>query len=459
MSVRSDYFPIQVVFCPVCPEYILKDRAVFHFWVIQTHSAMTQPAKLLSILSLVFAPFSAILAQDEGFIYGTITTYDNEVYEGPIRWGKEEVYWIDVFNASKEENPNLRYLSDDQKNDLQRSTSPFAIYSNCGDRRVEWFGKNNRSFSWGGYTHQFSCRFGDIKKIRPKRGSDVEIEMQNGLKFDLSGSGYNDVNTKVSVIDKEIGQIDVNWDRIARVEFKKTPSKLANTFGQPVFVTVTTFDGSFTGSLQWDHEERLSTDKIDGDTDDGRVSIELGKIKSIERIQNRSKITTESGRVLELSGTNDVNSENRGIIITQANGTMVDIPWREFRKLTVEKGKSGVLKGYDDFKNQKDIQAKVKSTKSKTSSGKTVIDLDEEYGFEMIQGRDGELEYSIPVASIKKMSPKGSSATEIELKSGEKLNLKDSQDLGKLNQGVLIFTSTDKPEYLPWNEVEEIELN
>jgi hypothetical protein len=286
----------------------------------------------------------------------------------------------------------------------------------------------------------------------------VEIEMQSGVKFDLSGSGYNDVNTKVSVIDKEIGQIDVNWDRIARVEFKKTPSKLANTFGQPVFVTVTTFDGSFTGTLQWDHEERLTTDN-DGDTDDGRVSIELGKIKSIERIQNRSKITTESGRVLELSGTNDVNSENRGILITQANGTMVDIPWREFRKLTVEKSKSGILKGYDDFKNQKDIQAKVKSTKSKTTSGKTVIDLDEEYGFEMIQGRDCELEYSIPVASIKKMSPKGTTSTEIELKSGEKLNLKDSQDLGKMNQGVLIFSSTDKPEYLPWNEVEEIEIN
>ncbi len=36
---------------------------------------------------------------------------DNKSYEGPIRWGKEEVYWNDIFNAAKSKNQNLRYLS------------------------------------------------------------------------------------------------------------------------------------------------------------------------------------------------------------------------------------------------------------------------------------------------------------------------------------------------------------
>ena len=51
-------------------------------------------------------------AQDQGFIYGTVYTEDGDKYTVPIRWGKEEVYWSDMFNASKRENKNLDYLTD-----------------------------------------------------------------------------------------------------------------------------------------------------------------------------------------------------------------------------------------------------------------------------------------------------------------------------------------------------------
>ena len=58
-------------------------------------------------------------AQDDGFIYGKISTIDGESYTGQIRWGKEEAYWSDQFNGTKEDNDAYKYLSRDDRDRLR----------------------------------------------------------------------------------------------------------------------------------------------------------------------------------------------------------------------------------------------------------------------------------------------------------------------------------------------------
>ena len=41
-------------------------------------------------------------AQDDGRIYGRITTVDGGKLEGYIRWDKNEASWVDILNGSKE---------------------------------------------------------------------------------------------------------------------------------------------------------------------------------------------------------------------------------------------------------------------------------------------------------------------------------------------------------------------
>ena len=55
-----------------------------------------------TILLLVATAFSATAQNDQVFIYGKLTTIDGETYQGQIRWGKEEAYWTDLFNGTKE---------------------------------------------------------------------------------------------------------------------------------------------------------------------------------------------------------------------------------------------------------------------------------------------------------------------------------------------------------------------
>ncbi len=52
-----------------------------------------------------------------------------------------------------------------------------------------------------------------------------------------------------------------------------TPHKLEDKFGEPLYGTVETYDGTYSGYIQWDHDERIATDKLDGDAEDGKMSI------------------------------------------------------------------------------------------------------------------------------------------------------------------------------------------
>jgi hypothetical protein len=387
---------------------------------------------------------------------------DAKVYEGPIRWGKEEVYWNDIFNAAKVRNENLRYLSNNEREDLDERQ--FYHRHDGGDSWGRW-ASNTFAWRWDDnnydrdYTHQFSCQFGEIKSLKPQGSKWVDVELQNGMKFELSGDGYNDVGLDIRVIDSELGDIEIYWNRIEQIEFINTPAKLANRFGRPLYGTVESFGQKFTGYIQWDHDERLSVDKLDGDSDDGDLAIEFDKISSIIRMGNRCRVVLKSGREIELEGSNDVNRENRGVIVMNKDVAGIDIPWSEFDKITFEEKTPGALVSYGQYKTQKELSATVRTFGGESYSGRLVFDLDEEYDFELLQGRQRDFEYTTAFRNVKKIRTHDDDRCEVVLKNGEKLMLSDGQDVNERNQGVLIFAQgKDKPQYVPWNKVSEIEF-
>lgn len=61
-------------------------------------------------LSFAFlaAPAGKVSANDEGFIYGRITARDGSSCTGTMRWGTQECFWDDLFNAEKDDNPWIK---------------------------------------------------------------------------------------------------------------------------------------------------------------------------------------------------------------------------------------------------------------------------------------------------------------------------------------------------------------
>jgi hypothetical protein len=413
----------------------------------------------LIIFSVLLVCTYSLYAQDEGFIYGKIYTEDGKSYEGPIRWGKEEVYWVDMFNAAKERNENLKYLSASQRDNLDERQ--FSSWNNWSDRFGNWFANRTTWYSGDNdYTHQFACQFGEIKTIRPTGSKYLEVEMQSGVRYELTGEGYNDVGLDIRIADKEIGEVEVYWNRIEKIEFMNAPSKISTKFGEPLYGTVEAYGEKFTGFIQWDKDERLSTDKLDGDSDDGDVSIEFSKIKEIERRGGRSEVTLKSGRKLLLDGSNDVSDGHRGVIIMNKDFASITVPWDEFEHVVFEEKPQPPIASYNDFKTQRELTATVKTLRGETFKGKLVYDLDETHDHELLQGKEGEFEYAIPFRSIRRITPKGGYRCMIELRNGKVISLDEGQDVNERNQGILVFTSDNSdPEYVEWEEVGEIEFN
>jgi hypothetical protein len=404
---------------------------------------------LTLFLGILANAFTTSAQTDKGFLYGTITTIDETTYEGVIRWGKEEVFWTDFFNSVKESNPYYKYLSDEDREPRRRR----------GWRKVwrdNWVEISSNSYSSrDGGRHKFACRFGEIRSIQMEGRSSVTLEVKGGKYINLRG-GSNDIETKVWIMDDEIGMMKLSWDRIRKVEFKETPSPLENKFGEPLYGVVETRQGKFEGFIQWDHDERITTDKLDGESKDGDVSLAFGKLVSIEREGFGCNVKLKSGRELYLDDSNDVDSGNRGVIVTIPDVGRVDIRWRDFIRVEFQKVPNGKIMSYSDFPEGERISGSVHTVGGETYSGILVYDLDEAIDIEMLDGYNDNLEYSIPLRNIKSVTPKNYNYYLVELKNGDQLLLGEQRDVSEGNDGVLVFSNKEHPTYLNWKKIQKI---
>lgn len=396
---------------------------------------------------LVMIILSDVRAQsDEGFIYGKVYTVDN-TYQGQIRWGTEEAFWNDIFNASKLYKNNFHVLVPKEKKKEESIWGDF-------DWRLSsiWEDKGISSTS-----HQFSCQFGDMKEMEITGSSRVKIILKNGVVLEVGGDGYNDIGTTVRVLDNEVGLVSINWDRLRKVEFLPTPARLKSNMGKPLYGTVQTVrKGEFTGFIQWDHDERLGIDKLDGNSTDGNVSVEFDKIKQITKFERGSKVLLMSGREYYLTNTNDVNSGNRGIIISVEGIGKIKVPWKAFQKVTFSEPKNSG-EGYKEYKVPTGLYGRVEQYEGKTATGRIIYDIDEAWELEMLEGDDDEIGYEVPFRNIRKITPKNYDYSLITLRNGETLLLGGGRDVSQNNAGLLVFKKGEQdPEHIQWKNITEI---
>ena len=378
---------------------------------------------------------------DAGYLHGRLTTRDGASYEGRLRWDDEEASWVDFFNSAKAENP----WADEVPRRLRRSRG----------ESISLFGVEIARKS-GDEGRQFVARFGDIAKIRVESGDEATVWMKSGEKFDIEG-GSNDVEAAVTVWDPKVGEIQVPWRRIDTLEF--TPGTAAAAAGAPARLhgTVETSSGSFTGTIQWDQHECLATDKLDGESDDSKVALVMGNLQAIERSGRRaSKVTLKDGSTMELSGTNDVNDENRGIYVDDPRFGRVLIRWRAFERVRFTEGRAAA---YADFAPGKPLRGKVIDADGKTHAGRLVFDLDESETWELLNGWHSDIEYSIPFGMVASITPINDGESRVVLANGEQLKLDGQTDVGGDNLGMLIYeTEGAKPTYVAWDDVERVEF-
>ena len=189
-------------------------------------------------------------------------------------------------------------------------------------------------------------RFERIRSLTRISGG-TRVELWAGNTLDLTGG--NDVaegNRGVQVADPELGVVVVPWARLEAVRFHEAAERAEyGKFdgGRLLFGTVVTHEEEgIEGELRWDADEAGTWEILNGESDGVRYSIEFGFVRRIAPLEEDGAIVTlADGRTLELSGSRDVDADNKGVMVASEpqgpasadDRTWQLIPWEDIREV------------------------------------------------------------------------------------------------------------------------------
>ena len=184
--------------------------------------------------------------------------------------------------------------------------------------------------------------FDKIASIARYSSNGATVTLTSGDEIVLRGSNdVDDSNRGIIISEPEFGQVRVNWDEFEKLVFKPAPKQIQyEEFdgGKPLRGTVYTESGErYTGKIRWDDDEEYTWETLNGDNDDIEYEIEFGKIKEISKKSYRSSmVTIKDGRTFRLRGSNDVDEDNKGIIVMTDDGEEIEVDWEDFERLEFE---------------------------------------------------------------------------------------------------------------------------
>lgn len=384
-----------------------------------------------------------------GFLYGRITTVDDAVYEGRLRWGAgdQEAFWSDYFNGLKDENPWLAQVAPERLPRERRPVKILGIKITEKESRIE-------------VDRQFMARFGDIARIEA-RGDEVRVTLKSGTELDLDRLFASDFDDGVRVWDGRRGVVDLHSLRIRTIEL--LPAARPGAAPARLHGTVRTPQGDFTGFLEWGRK-CLGADELDGRTAGGELSLRFDTLRSIARSsRDSSRVTLLDGREIVLSGTFEARPGNRGVYVDDRRYGRVLISWDAFERVDFSPGGSGPA--YGDFPPGRPLTGSVTTRAGHRLAGRLVYDLNESESAETLDAPLQGVDYTIPFGLIASIAPAGREErgvrhARVTLQNGEELQLERTGDLGEGNAGLLIFIDgRERPEYVPWTEVEQVDFD
>ena len=399
---------------------------------------------VVAVIVLCFA--QGAIATDHGFIFGTITTKSGDHYTGRIRWDRNEGFWDDIIDATK--------TDDDRYGSHHRHGA-----------RISILGIKIDGGDWSDESSSSELQFGHIKSIEPRSSGRAIARLKNGekVRFEDSGTDIGSGNRGIQV-DTGGGEevADLDWGDIEQIDFKPEPDdyRPANAGIERLYGRVKTEGGDdLLGFIAWDVDEIYSTDILDGEVKDRTRKIEFGTIESIEKVSsNACLVRRKNGPEFRMTGTNDVDSGNRGIAVTVPGMGRARVDWDEFQSVIFLPIPAGLQPTFDQFHAGKRLHGTVINRDGKSFAGDIAWDNDERFGWEHLNGEQNGINYDVEFANIAKIERHSGRAARVTLRNGTVIRLRGSNDVDDENKGIFVETARDETEEVDWDEFEKITL-
>ncbi len=383
----------------------------------------------LLLLSIPLLPDAAV-AQEADRIWGTVETAAGRVYEGYIRWDRNEGSWVDLLNGTKEMSreaeeiwKELAYEDDDRNRD--RTIEFLGL-------RISW---DDRDFPGSADS---GIRFGHIRRLVVLDDDAVELELKSGEWIELEG-GSTDLGDEIRELlidDPQEGVVELRWRDLDEIEFGQAPT-YPSSEGTRLYGTVEdVFGDRYTGYISWDLDEILTTDILDGEERGRDREIPFERIAEIHQDLGRARVVFTDGDEMTLSGTNDVDDGHRGVQISDPGLGQVEVEWDEFESVRFHE--PDVDTGYDAFDGGHRLRGTVETRDGEEYTGWIAWDADETHSWEMLDGEDRDIIFDVEFGQIRSIERDSSRSALVTLLDGRVLELEGSNDVNDDNKGIFI---------------------
>lgn len=407
-----------------------------------------------------FLLFSGVVWANE-YIHGTVTLKSGEAHTGILRWDDdEESFWSDHFNGEKSEIPQFQTLSDDIKEAIEDSQKGPKL------DLLSFQVTLSSIFADDLENPDFIVPFGAIAKLttlRNEQGDDgLRISLHNGDSFE-SYDGSNDLDAEIFVKKASGATEQFKMRQVDHVVFSQT-SQPFEGFNQGIYAVVDSELGTFKGRVFWDRDERFLNETIEGtemsQPENGELSIPLVDIKSIEKKTMGSLLTQHSGKQLHLTGTNDVDDDNRGLYIDTPDRGRILLPWEQFKKMTIQDQPQHDWQAYHQGLNHKAVLSAEVELKngSLVQANQMVFNMSQTSPAEIIRCTVKGMDLYMPLFLIKSIEPLSDQHAKVTLRNGEQLNMYDAASFTDENLG-LLYEQGGNSQYIPWANVKKLVFN
>ena len=387
---------------------------------------------------------------DRGSLYGTVVTVSGDEYRGYIRWDRNEAAWSDVLHASK-------LLPEQNLEDARNLGLPDPGADGGG---IEVFGF---TVPWGeeeGWSSEAlsAVRFGHVRSIEVLDEDWALVVLKSGIELEMfaSSTDLGAANRGIEIADPDRGTVSLEWAEVELVDFSPAPEGFPSPRGPRLYGTLRTQAGDvFTGFVGWDNDEVFGSDVLDGEGEDGDRSILFSDVAVIEQDgRDGAMVTLRDGETFRLEDSNDVNHENRGIVISDPRLGEVTVRWEGFASLAFHASPDQDY--YAAFDGGQSLFGTVRTVSGDRLTGYLRWDNDEEFTWEILDGESHGVEFDIELSNVARIERVDEQSALVILRDGRTFQLSGSNDVNAENKGVFVIDDSGEVRVVVWADLEGV---